>query len=427
MAEGFIFDHNRCVACGACSAACILENRWSFRPRMIYTYNPAALPSLPIINLSLACNQCKKAVCMEGCPSSSYSREPVTGAIVIDDTKCIGCRYCQWNCPYDAPKYIVPGKVIGKCHLCYHRLTEGLMPACTTACPTGALEYGKLHDQGADHTISWFPEKNLDPAIEFTGSHKPPLTVIPENAFYREDERSSEKYPAAHGEWSLIAFSFLTTISVAKIISALIDGIFPEKFHLLLLILIAGLLSLFHLGKKRRAFRAILNFKSSPLSREIVFFILYSLLAGAAVIFQLPAFLILSTVAGLTLLFAIDAVYIFTDKRSTVYLHSGQTFITALLIVSFLTGKILPFIFISLMKLVATVWLIGINRDDSLKFVMRFVRMALLIITGISLISGISYPETSVICLFLAGELLDRILFYIDFKPLNINKLIRIV
>ena len=162
MADGFIFNYDKCVACGACSSACMIENKWSYSARMIYTHNPMALPSLPVINLSMACNHCKNALCMDGCPSSSYYREPLTGAVVIDDTKCIGCRYCQWNCPYDAPKFPGDGKVIGKCNLCYQRLSEGFMPACSTACPTGALEYGRLNEHPVNGKIPWFPDKCKD-------------------------------------------------------------------------------------------------------------------------------------------------------------------------------------------------------------------------------------------------------------------------
>jgi Fe-S-cluster-containing dehydrogenase component/DMSO reductase anchor subunit len=421
MADGFIFDHNRCVACGACSAACMLENKWTYRSRIIYIHNPMALPSKPVVNLSLACNHCKKAVCMEGCPASSYYREPQTGAIVIDDTKCIGCRYCRWNCPYDAPKYLDNVNVIGKCDLCFKRLSEGLIPACSTACPTGALEYGRLNERNASGIIPWFPDKSLEPAVELTGANYPPLRIIPQNNFDDEPFQLPER--EERDECSLIAFSFLTTLSVAQIISAFITGSYPEKIKFLSVIAVAGLISLLHLGKKRRAWRSVLNFRHSPLSREIVLFILYTLLAGFTVIFQSPALLILSFVTGLVLLVTIDTVYIFADKRKSVFLHSGQSFITGLLIASFLTGKILPFIFIVILKLVSSVWQIGTKMDNSIKFVMRFVRISLMIITSLSLISGISYPETSVICLFLAGELLDRILFYVDFKPLDIIRL----
>ena len=195
MANGFIFNHNMCVACGACSAACILENRWSFRARMIYTFNSAAMPSLPVANLSLACNHCTNAVCMEGCPSSSYHRDPDTGAIIIDDSRCIGCRYCQWNCPYDAPKYIGLRNVIGKCNLCNRRLLEGLMPACSSACPTGALKYGQLNEGSASGIIDLLPGKDLEPAIELTGKYNPPLNVYPQNPFDPEPENAQERFP----------------------------------------------------------------------------------------------------------------------------------------------------------------------------------------------------------------------------------------
>jgi DMSO reductase anchor subunit len=297
--------------------------------------------------------------------------------------------------------------------------------ACSTACPTGALEYGKLHGQSADKMISWMPEKNLEPSVELTGKINPPLNIIPLNVFDNEMGLTPERDPVIPVEWSLIAFSFLTTISVAKVITALMAGIFPEKLLFISIALIAAFLSLFHLGKKRRAWRAVFNLSHSPLSREIGLFLLYFLFAALTVILQLPVFLILSSLTGLILLATIDMVYIFADNRKSVFLHSGQTFVTVLLIVAFLMGKILPFIFIAAIKVTVSVYYLRAKRDDHLNFAIRFVRTALLIITGISMISGISYPETAVIMLFLAGELLDRILFYIDFKPLNINRLMK--
>jgi len=163
MREGFIFNHNKCVSCKACSAACILENGWAISPRNIYTYNSEAESSLHLINLALACNHCESAVCMVGCPSSAYKRDPVTGAIILDEIKCIGCRYCQWNCPYDAPKYDHEKKTITKCNLCYNGLKTGRQPACSSACPTGALRFGQLSLQKSYTYYSWFPGKNLEP------------------------------------------------------------------------------------------------------------------------------------------------------------------------------------------------------------------------------------------------------------------------
>ncbi|MCX6320807.1 MAG: 4Fe-4S binding protein [Bacteroidia bacterium] len=422
MRKGFIFSHNKCVNCGACSAACILENGWSIQPRMIFTYNSEELPSLPLTNLSLACNHCETPVCLNGCPTASYYREPFTGAVIIDEKKCIGCKYCQWNCPYDAPKFNADKRIIGKCNLCYSGLIEGRLPACTTACPTGALEYGELSEPILENIPSWFPDKNLNPAIVLKGKqNNDPLRIIPENVFESEVPILNAKERGMSGEWSLFAFSFLTTLSVATIISSFINGIFPEKILFVSIIILAGIISLFHLGKRLRAWRALANVKSSPLSREIALFIIYSVVSFFAVFFQLPGFFIASSIVGLILLIVIDSVYIYADKRKSVIMHSGQTFLSALLIVSFFTGIVLPFIFIALIKLAASAYSLSVNKINNINFVIRFVRIALLLVTGVSLVSEISYPDPVISSIFLTGELIDRIIFYIDFAPVNIN------
>jgi len=85
---------------------------------------------------------------------------------------------------------------------------------------------------------------------------------------------------------------------------------------------------------------------------------------------------------------------------------------------------VLPFVFIALIKLGISVFSLYSNNLKSKYFEIRFMRIAFLTVSGISLISRISYPELPVILLFLIGELLDRILFYIDFDPININHMI---
>jgi Fe-S-cluster-containing dehydrogenase component len=425
MIKGFIFDHNRCVGCRACSAACILENHFSFQPRTIFTFNPEALPSLPLINLSMACNHCDKAVCLEGCPSFSYSRDPVTGAVVTDSNKCIGCRYCQWNCPYEAPRYLEKEGVVSKCHLCYQQLAGGLLPACSTACPTGALKFGELSNPAGNNLPSWLPDRKLNPSVEFTGNLNPALLqIVPEPADYNDIRHQSVESPSIGKEWSLIAFTFLTSLSVALIISSFIRGVFPGFLLFLSIITGAGAMSLLHLGRPSRGWRAILNVRTSPLSREIVVFIIYCTIASLSVLLGSPGLLLASAVTGLVLAVAIDRLYIYSDSRKSVILHSGQTLLTVLLIASFLAGIRLPFIFIAVIKLALSLYALVINRSRGYLFALRYVRVALLILTGCGLFLSVSYPDSPLIFLFLAGELLDRTLFYIDFKPLNITGLI---
>jgi Fe-S-cluster-containing dehydrogenase component/DMSO reductase anchor subunit len=425
MRKGFVFNHNKCVSCNSCSAACILENGWKVCPRNVFTYNSSAEYLLSLIHLSLACNHCESAICMEGCPASAYSREDSTGAIILDETKCIGCRYCQWNCPYDAPKFDAESKTIAKCNLCYTGLIEGRQPACSSACPTGALSFGPLIKQNPENIYSWFPDKKLNPSLSFTGTiNNEPLRIIPENKFEQNYQKPAIEEKNISSELSLIIFSFLATLSVATIITSLIKGVYPDKMIFSPVLILAVLASFFHLGRKLRSWRSIFNIKRSPLSREIVFLIIYFVVSSSAVYFQVPVLLISSSITGLILLLLIDSVYIYAGRSKTVFLHSGQTFISALIIVSFFSGMVLPFIFMALIKLLFSIYRSANKNQSSIRWVMRFLRLAFLIVPGISLISHISYGDIFIPSLFLTGELLDRILFYFDFNPLNIKRLI---
>lgn len=89
------------------------------------------------------CNHCAKAPCVQVCPVGATFITP-DGVVLVDEDYCIGCRYCVQACPYGA-RWIHPEKqVAGKCTFCYHRLRDGLLPACVEVCPTGARLFGEL-------------------------------------------------------------------------------------------------------------------------------------------------------------------------------------------------------------------------------------------------------------------------------------------
>jgi hypothetical protein len=140
-----------------------------------------------------------------------------------------------------------------------------------------------------------------------------------------------------------------------------------------------------------------------------------------AVSVQLPGLLLTAGIAGLLLLISIDSVYIYSDKRNSNLLKSGQTFISALLIVSFFNDLVIPFLFLAGLKLLSSAYSLFINRFTGFQLTLRFVRIALLLIAGASLVSDISYADPATYSVFLIGELIDRIVFYIDFTPVSIN------
>ena len=414
MRKGFIFNHNKCVNCNACNAACTLENGWKVHPRNIFTYNSDAEIILPVINLSLACNHCESAICMQGCPTSALSRNAVTGAIIIDEFKCIGCKYCQWNCPYDAPKFDSESKTVVKCNLCYSELIAGGQPACSSSCPTGALSFGQLSESSSSTSFNWFPDKKLNPAIEFThGLNKSPLKIIPENTFAQIESKSENTKKSINSEISLLLFSYLSTFSVATLISSFLKGKFTDKMIFIPVLILAGLISLFHLGRKARSWRSVSNFRTSPLSREIIFFIAYAVFSTITTFQHIPVLIIVSSFTGLIFLAMIDSVYLFSDRRKSIMFHSGQTFVSALLMVSFFSGIILPFIFIALIKLISSTYSL-LSKPGGNVFNLRFIRIAFLFIPAMSLISSNFHNDIFIIVIFMVGEFFDRILFYID-------------
>ncbi len=160
MRRGFDFDAALCVACNACNAACMLENGFQPGTRSVRSWNSEALPLLSVINISIACNHCEKPSCLEGCPALAYTLDS-TGAVIHHPEKCMGCRYCTWRCPYDAPKINEAKGFIEKCHFCTERAGDGIEPACVTACPTGALRMTELDEFPSPEALSGSPIQAL--------------------------------------------------------------------------------------------------------------------------------------------------------------------------------------------------------------------------------------------------------------------------
>jgi len=76
------------------------------------------------------CKQCADPACVNICPMKAISADPVTGARVIDQEKCVGCGACVNACPWHMPRVDVEKHKSTKCISC---------GACVAGCPTSAL------------------------------------------------------------------------------------------------------------------------------------------------------------------------------------------------------------------------------------------------------------------------------------------------
>lgn len=142
-----VIDLRRCIGCHSCSVACKAENAvplgvWQSWVKQI---EKGRYPYVRKFFLPTLCNNCGSPICLQNCPTkATYQRED--GIVMVDEHRCIGCKYCIASCPYDV-RYVNPIKrIVQKCSWCHHRLDAGLEPACVNTCPVRARIFGNLRD-----------------------------------------------------------------------------------------------------------------------------------------------------------------------------------------------------------------------------------------------------------------------------------------
>jgi len=135
-------------------------------PDQAHEYTAESLKKAPVMVL---CNHCDRPPCVRVCPTqATFQRED--GIVMMDQHRCIGCRYCMAACPYGArsfnwkdPRQDIENVredfptrtkgVVEKCNLCAERLAQGLEPACVEAANRVAGEdamlFGDLGDPGS--------------------------------------------------------------------------------------------------------------------------------------------------------------------------------------------------------------------------------------------------------------------------------------
>jgi len=189
-----VVDLDRCIGCGACTAACYAENNigivgeeqvingremsWLSVERY---QDPQRMEKITF--LPLPCQHCDNAPCESVCPvyAPHHSKEGINNQIY---NRCIGTRYCVQNCPYKVrrfnwfdwkwpepmnlqlnPDVTVRSKgVMEKCSFCIQRIKVAhsnaknekrmirdgeVIPACVQTCPTDALVFGSLMDKNS--------------------------------------------------------------------------------------------------------------------------------------------------------------------------------------------------------------------------------------------------------------------------------------
>ncbi|MEY3874336.1 MAG: hypothetical protein RL363_1057 [Bacteroidota bacterium] len=193
-----VVDLSRCKNARKCVAAC---QKWHYRPeetewltvKLMQDSEKSAPYWFP-----KQCFHCDNPPCVKVCPvDATFKRQD--GLVLIDNERCIGCKFCMAACPYStrvfnwaepslspaiaelqySPETGIPAKIgtVEKCDFCPDRSREGLLPPCVEACPNGVFYFG---DENED-TVS-----NGDETVSFS-------QLIKDRAAYRFQEELGTK------------------------------------------------------------------------------------------------------------------------------------------------------------------------------------------------------------------------------------------
>lgn len=174
-----VVDLARCKNARKCVGAC---QKWHYRPedkewlsvKLMKDSEKGAPYWFP-----KQCFHCDNPPCVKVCPVDATFKR-TDGIVLIDNERCIGCKFCMAACPYSTrvfnwdephqPESVeqlpasaesnLPAKVgtVEKCDFCPDRVREGLLPPCVEACPNGVFYFGDENEDvvtNGDETLSF--------------------------------------------------------------------------------------------------------------------------------------------------------------------------------------------------------------------------------------------------------------------------------
>lgn len=187
-----VIDLSRCRNARKCVNAC--QEAHHLRPYE-YHINTLAMKesaNTPEYYMPKPCQHCDNPPCVSVCPvDATFKRQD--GIVLIDNERCIGCRFCMAACPYSARMFHwqeplisetenegeynielnVPQKkgTISKCLFSADRLRENMLPYCVSACPNGVFYFGDENENAVTNGTTK-ETVNLRDLLEKNGAYR---------------------------------------------------------------------------------------------------------------------------------------------------------------------------------------------------------------------------------------------------------------
>lgn len=187
-----VIDLSKCKNARKCMSACQEAHHLKPEQHHLNVLQMKESEETPAYFMPKMCQHCDNPPCVSVCPvDATFKRQD--GIVLIDNERCIGCRFCMAACPYsarifnwteplkseedkDIPYDVeknVPQKkgTVSKCLFSADRCREGKLPYCVSACPNG---------------VYYFGDENEDAVTNGTTNETVQLsTLLEENGGYR--------------------------------------------------------------------------------------------------------------------------------------------------------------------------------------------------------------------------------------------------
>ncbi len=354
---GMVIDVNRCVGCQTCTIACKHANdtlpgvQW----RRVLDVETGTFPDVERLFLVTGCQHCADPPCVPVCPTGA-TRQRADGLVTQDYDICIGCSYCAVACPYQARTIVHDQRwyygretrqekavrhddrlgTVQKCTFCKERVDDGLArgltpgvdpeatPACSSACISQAIHFGDFNNPASNVSqltrdnpyFQMHAELGTDPQIKYLYT-TPAVPGREPQAADASDERMSDLANPLVGQlqtfwdWRAAMNWICGGIGAGFVVAAWIaaaSGSFASDSGPLLLGIGAAIMALglffvwLKIGRRFRAWRAIMRPTSSWMTRELYAAALFFPLVAANLLWPHPLLAALAVVAALAFL-----------------------------------------------------------------------------------------------------------------------------